>query len=190
MSESTFSLCPRGLGRTSFHLMETLQLGLVPIQVHLDDIGSGDDEDSPYCSDAEHGKKIADEAWVPYELSEYPNVGFTTSISALPILLRRLREITKTSDDTTDTKHSFLNVSAMEERIKMLYLTHFSYEGTLAQIAKFMIGNSPILVPLPKTRCRSKHKGSRRVAVSESDLVCRPLPRRLLSEFVVNSADS
>ena len=104
--------------------------------------------------------------------------------------LRRLREITKTSDDTTDTKHSFLNVSAMEERIKMLYLTHFSYEGTLAQIAKFMIGNSPILVPLPKTRCRSKHKGSRRVAVSESDLVCRPLPRRLLSEFVVNSADS
>ena len=140
MSESTFSLCPRGLGRTSFHLMETLQLGLVPIQVHLDDIGSGDDEDSPYCSDAEHGKKIADEAWVPYELSEYPNVGFTTSISALPILLRRLREITKTSDDTTNTKHSFLNVSAMEERIKMLYLTHFSYEGTLAQIAKFMIG--------------------------------------------------
>mmetsp|Transcript_11713 Transcript_11713/g.27172 ORF Transcript_11713/g.27172 Transcript_11713/m.27172 type:complete len:163 (+) Transcript_11713:672-1160(+) len=36
MTESKFSLCPRGFGRTSYHVMEALQMGLIPIQVYQD----------------------------------------------------------------------------------------------------------------------------------------------------------
>jgi hypothetical protein len=35
MAQSKFSLVPRGFGRTAYHLMETLQMGLVPVYVHL-----------------------------------------------------------------------------------------------------------------------------------------------------------
>eukprot|EP00913_Durusdinium_trenchii_P016395 g15411.t1 len=33
---SKVSLCPRGYGRTAFHLFEILQLGLIPVHVYLD----------------------------------------------------------------------------------------------------------------------------------------------------------
>ena len=36
MANSFFSLVPRGYGRTAFHFMETLQMGLIPIQVYSD----------------------------------------------------------------------------------------------------------------------------------------------------------
>jgi hypothetical protein len=37
MRNSRYSLVPRGFGRTAYHLMETLQMGLVPIYIYLDD---------------------------------------------------------------------------------------------------------------------------------------------------------
>lgn len=36
MAHSKLSLVPRGNGRTAFHLMETLQLGLIPLFVYTD----------------------------------------------------------------------------------------------------------------------------------------------------------
>ena len=36
MANSRFSLAPRGYGRTSFHLLETLQMGLIPIHFYSD----------------------------------------------------------------------------------------------------------------------------------------------------------
>lgn len=33
MADSFASMCPRGFGRTAYHLMETLQQGLVPVHV-------------------------------------------------------------------------------------------------------------------------------------------------------------
>ncbi len=35
-SDSRFSLTPRGYGRTSYHLCETIQVGLVPVHVYSD----------------------------------------------------------------------------------------------------------------------------------------------------------
>lgn len=35
-ADSRFSLAPRGYGRTSYHLMETLQMGLIPVHVYTD----------------------------------------------------------------------------------------------------------------------------------------------------------
>eukprot|EP00931_Biecheleriopsis_adriatica_P046897 TRINITY_DN26988_c0_g1_i2.p1 TRINITY_DN26988_c0_g1~~TRINITY_DN26988_c0_g1_i2.p1 ORF type:complete len:172 (-),score=25.83 TRINITY_DN26988_c0_g1_i2:13-528(-) len=36
MADSKVSLCPRGFGRSSYHIAETLQMGLVPIHVYYD----------------------------------------------------------------------------------------------------------------------------------------------------------
>ena len=37
MAASRASLCPRGFGRASYHLMEALQMGLLPIHVYSDE---------------------------------------------------------------------------------------------------------------------------------------------------------
>ena len=36
MRDSKFQLCPRGFGRTSYHVMESFQMGLIPIHVYSD----------------------------------------------------------------------------------------------------------------------------------------------------------
>jgi len=72
MANSSVSLCPRGTGRTSYHLMEVLQAGLIPVHVHLD-AGEGEEE-----------------SWVPYE-GLFDQIGFTTPISRLPSLLENLK---------------------------------------------------------------------------------------------------
>merc|ERR1719199_1447134 len=36
MADSRFSLCPRGFGRTAFHVFEALRMGLVPIHIYTD----------------------------------------------------------------------------------------------------------------------------------------------------------
>ena len=59
MAESRLSLCPRGYGRTSYHISETVQMGLVPVHVWLD------------------------EPWVPYADTVFPKVGYTASLEDL-----------------------------------------------------------------------------------------------------------
>jgi hypothetical protein len=71
MQDSKFSLCPRGYGRTSFHVMETLQMGLIPIQVYLD----------------------GDMPWLPYENTILQNVSFATSLGGLGELISKLEEM-------------------------------------------------------------------------------------------------
>lgn len=67
MAQSKFSLCPRGVGRTSFHVFESLQMGLIPIQVY-------EDEDEP---------------WLPHgDLMN--NVSFAVTVSELPTLVEKL----------------------------------------------------------------------------------------------------
>jgi len=68
MAQSKFSLCPRGYGRTSYHVMETLQMGLIPIQVYLD------------------------QPWLPYG-NLMKDVSFTVTNEELPDLLLQLSEI-------------------------------------------------------------------------------------------------
>lgn len=69
MADSRVSLCPRGFGRTSYHLYEAIHMGLVPVYVY------------------------SDIPWLPYgEL--FDSFGFKTSIDALPSLLQKLRNVT------------------------------------------------------------------------------------------------
>ncbi len=66
MARSRFSLCPRGYGRNSFHLAETLQLGLVPVVVHTD------------------------VPWIPYAARVEAEAASVSSVFGLPWLLLRL----------------------------------------------------------------------------------------------------
>ena len=67
MVSSRMSLVPRGNGRTSFHLAETLHLGLVPIYVYS------------YTP------------WIPYE-HLFPEIGFSVQLNGLPDLMKRLND--------------------------------------------------------------------------------------------------
>ena len=65
MGQSRFSLCPRGFGRSSYHVAETVQLGLIPIHVY------------------------SDRPWIPYA-HLFDSVGFATNVFGLPRLVWRL----------------------------------------------------------------------------------------------------
>jgi hypothetical protein len=73
MANSYMSLAPRGYGRTSYHIMETLQMGLIPIHVYID------------------------VPWVPY-LKLFRTLGFITTVGELPQLLQTING-TMTPDD-------------------------------------------------------------------------------------------
>lgn len=66
MADSRASLCPRGYGRSSYHLGEAVQMGRVPIQVY------------------------SDVPWLPYARLFRHDLGFATDLAGLPQLLRRL----------------------------------------------------------------------------------------------------
>lgn len=65
---SRVSLCPRGFGRTAFHLFEILQLGLIPIHVYMD------------------------VPWVPYP-DVYEQIGFSTDLKGLPKLMKKINDM-------------------------------------------------------------------------------------------------
>jgi hypothetical protein len=71
MLNSKFSLCPRGFGRTSYHVMETLQMGLIPIHVYSDD----------------------DIPWMPYSTTVLRNLSFSTNLENLPTLINELGQL-------------------------------------------------------------------------------------------------
>jgi hypothetical protein len=79
MWDSKFSLCPRGFGRTSYHVMETLQMGLIPIQVYMDN----------------------DIPWIPYP-TLLDNLTFTTTLKDLPLLLKTLEQMPESSIETME----------------------------------------------------------------------------------------
>jgi len=71
MAHSQFSLCPRGYGRTSFRLAETVQLGRIPIYVY------------------------SDVAWVPYA-DMFEKFGYMSQVGKVADLAKKLKtEISK-----------------------------------------------------------------------------------------------
>ena len=76
MCNSVFTMCPRGFGRTSFHLMETLQMGLVPIHLY------------------------SDIPWIPYAdllLNPDDPVVFASSFADFPNLIDKLLHMSPTA---------------------------------------------------------------------------------------------
>jgi len=69
MFSSRFSLTPRGFGRTSYHMVEIMWAGLIPIHVYTD------------------------QPWLPYR-KIFDTFGFHTDVAGLPTLLDRLRSMT------------------------------------------------------------------------------------------------
>lgn len=68
MGDSRVSFAPRGFGRTSFHMAEAWQMGLLPVHV------------------------FTDQAWIPYA-DLYDQVGFKTKLEELPQMLEKLMAI-------------------------------------------------------------------------------------------------
>lgn len=123
---SYLNLAPRGFGRTSYHFMEILQMGRIPIHVHLDD----------------------DVPWVPYYHKLMMNndtlggVAYSTTVEKLPALCDKLR--TMTADE----------VRAKEKRILQYRDSHFTFAGVLHQIDLFMTTQEKSdleCVPLPRS---------------------------------------
>ena len=70
MADSRFSLVPRGYGRTAYHLIEALQMGLVPIYIY------------------------SDVPWIPYRLDLFEELGFVTHIDEVDALIETLKTMT------------------------------------------------------------------------------------------------
>jgi hypothetical protein len=116
MRMSKTSLVPRGFGRTAYHLVEAIQMGLVPIYVyHM----------TP---------------WLPYRRL-YEKHGLLTSVDELPSMFDRLLQM------------SDAELHAKERLAARLIDSHYSYNGTLDQISKFMVGapNDLLCQRLPST---------------------------------------
>ena len=64
MAQSKFQFCPRGFGRTSYHVMEALQMGRIPIQIY----------------------QSGDRPWLPYE-NLMKNISYSVSVEELPELI-------------------------------------------------------------------------------------------------------
>lgn len=103
--------CPRGWGRNSFRLMETLQLGYVPLYVY---------NDVP---------------WLPYfDSIEWKRIGFIARVDperGINELPEVIEEIVRLPLDKLDEMRNY---------IRSLYKTHFTSEAMIQQIAAFLKG--------------------------------------------------
>lgn len=85
MADSRLSLCPRGYGRSSYHLAESLQMGRVPIHV------------------------FSDTPWLPYEQLFRERLGFASNLRGLAGLLRDLANAS--SDELERRERTAANMS-------------------------------------------------------------------------------
>eukprot|EP00415_Alexandrium_ostenfeldii_P000135 UN0135 len=109
MFNSSFSLVPRGYGRTAYHLSETIHRGLIPIYIYLD------------------------QPWLPYP-HLYETFGYSTGISDLPRLLKKLNAMT---DD---------EITAGESAVAAFARSHFTDEAVIEQMKAFLLGGPTDLV--------------------------------------------
>ena len=164
MADSRVSLCPRGAGRTSYHLAEAVQMGLVPVHLHLD----GEDE-----------------AWVPYERI-WPSIGFTVAHSGFKAFLEALRGERGLLGD-----QGVARVEALEAAAVGLRASHFEPPGIMRQIEAFLTSARPMPFARPPTPDGAQNNATApvwRVGAEGSDLVCRPLPAYPTSPSVLVEA--
>ena len=103
MARSKFSLCPRGYGRTAFHVYETLQMGLIPIYVYVED----------------------DVEWLPYGNAMKYVLSFSVTIEKFPDLIDQLStmpdsEIEKMEERIKLKRHIFTYEGVLEQISKFM----------------------------------------------------------------------
>ena len=86
MRDTRVRLSPRGFGRTAYHLMETVQMGVVPLHVFLD----------------------GDQPWLPYP-DVFKHVGFASNLSGLPSVLAHVSAL---SDQSVARRRALAILSA------------------------------------------------------------------------------
>jgi hypothetical protein len=149
MADSRFSLCPRGNGRTSYHLVETVQMGLLPVHVHLEG---------------------ANEAWVPYELI-WPQIGFATDVGGLPDLLSALAEMplpkVKAREAVVESfRESHFTRAGVLKQIRAFLTATKVASHSAADITALEYAST----------FKSERRKIDRITGDGSDLVCRRLP--------------
>lgn len=102
--KAKFVLAPRGYGRNSFRLCETLQSGRIPIYIYDDII------------------------WLPYYDSiNWNSFAIITNVTGIDKTIKRIKE--------TSPKE----IKKMREKIRNLYYSHFTFNGTVNQIKLFLL---------------------------------------------------
>ena len=104
-------LCPRGYGRNSFRLTETLQLGLIPIYVY-DDV-----------------------CWLPY----YDSINWSSFSLVVRLNQTNYRQVAVQIRDFVKGMSSERR-SGMQQRIRSLYDSHFTMAGAFSQVELFLTG--------------------------------------------------
>jgi hypothetical protein len=105
MARSRFSLVPRGFGRTAFHLMETLQMGLVPIYVY------------------------SDTPWLPYG-NIINDVVYASSIVNVTHFMRWIDAVDNATVDNLERKIVSMRHSHFEPTAVMRHIAQFMSGGT------------------------------------------------------------
>merc|ERR1712151_125533 len=98
------NLCPRGYGRTSFRLFESLQMGLIPIYI------------------------FSDVPWVPYPRL-FDRVAFVTELDGLTALLLRLRNMSSNAVAQMEQTISKLRKSHFTFGGVVRHISHFMMRG-------------------------------------------------------------
>mmetsp|Transcript_27170 Transcript_27170/g.76402 ORF Transcript_27170/g.76402 Transcript_27170/m.76402 type:complete len:652 (-) Transcript_27170:71-2026(-) len=152
MSKSCFSFCPRGYGRTSYHVVETWQMGLIPIHVYSDIpwIPYRDLVQREQLAVVLSFKRVR--RWVEevrkfwnQELELYATGSIAGSENdaetALPMQLPRTQDSAQGELIFTASEliWSFERIQKVEARILELRDTHFTAAGVMKQIEKFML---------------------------------------------------
>ena len=105
MADSKFSLCPRGFGRTSYHLAESINMGLVPVHIY------------------------ADTPWLPYPRI-FPDVGFNTSIDGFGALLEHLFSLSDAEVASREANAERLSASHFNFDAVLSQIRTFLVNGT------------------------------------------------------------
>jgi hypothetical protein len=155
MAASRVQLCPRGFGRTSYHVSEAVQMGLVPLHVFLD------------------------VPWVPYKDTVFRELGYSVDLKDLEALLADLAGL---EGGATTEAEAAAQLEAKEAAAERYRGSHFSYGGVMDQIARFLLLPSAS-VPSSGGRGRqlSKHhegkgQGGFLTTADGSDLRCTGVP--------------
>ena len=114
MASGKLSLAPRGYGRTSFRLVESMHMGLVPVYVYDDD------------------------EWLPYKYSDADLrlLGFSIQIDSFRSWVRRIGNKLEEDPD-------YLKLDERRAALARVRGSHYSYAGVMRQI-KYFFSDSPL----------------------------------------------